>query len=132
LPNIQLPPAADTATTFYYDGILAQLREYIVPELSDAYALRRAKSMVRVVKYLREVDRVGHSHDPAEIADMAAILGSTPTSIGDGRQQMAQLVRDGKLDAVALLPYQWGVIERNQQVASGAQGVLATRHLPSV
>lgn len=132
LPSVDLVTPNDSPSTYLYDGILAQLREYVFPDLDDAYALRRAKSLVRVVKYLREVDRVGHTHAPAELAEMTRLLGSTPSSLGEGRRLMAERVRDGSLDAEALLPYQWGLIQRHQQVVSTAQGVLATRHLPQV
>ena len=61
-----LPDTGDTSTTWTYDVILDELRDVIVPGIVDGFASRRAKGTARLVKYLREVDRLGGAARQAE------------------------------------------------------------------
>ena len=129
LPETTLPPVADTAQTVYYDGALAQLRDIVGPNVDDAFATQRLKSVARVLKYLREVDRVDADRD-AELTDLTRLLGERPSSIEDGRRAVHDLVRSGALTAVDLIELAAADVARRQQVTAPAMGALAHRHLP--
>jgi aminoglycoside phosphotransferase (APT) family kinase protein len=130
MPTTALPDMADTDDTRYFDAALHQMRHRIGPEIADPYSARLLKGLARVVKYLREVDRAGDSHDVAEVDDLAALLGVRPSSIAEGCELLLARVRAGTIGAVDLLPYAAAHVARRTQLVGPAMGVLATRHLP--
>jgi aminoglycoside phosphotransferase (APT) family kinase protein len=130
MPEVDLPLLADTTDTRYFDGVLAQLGAIVVPAIDDPYAKRRAKSLARVVKYLRDADRSSGRHLQAELDDLTALLGHRPATVEDGTTALHALVTRGTLDARDLLPYAAGQAMRRQQLAESAMGVLARQHLP--
>ena len=132
LPDVELPRSADTASTGSFDGVLAQLKNIVGPAVDDAFASQRLKSVARMIKYLREVDRVGDAHLEAELSELAKLLGSRTQSAEAGRAQLDEMVRSGELTAVDLLPMAAADAARRQQLAGPAMGVLASRHLPIV
>ncbi len=131
MPTVALLPSADSPDTRYFDGILAQMAQIVVPAIDDPFAKRRAKSMARVVKYLREADRVGRSHVMAELDDLAAVLGHRPETLAAGVAELSNLVAAHRVSVADVLPWAAGQVLRRQQVAAASMGVLATRHLPT-
>ena len=132
VPTVELPVLTDTAATRYFDGVLAQLGTIVVPAISDPYAKRRAKSIARTVKYLREADRAGDLPQQAELDDLQALLGTRPTSVETGTAELHARVVDDTVDAAAILRYAAGQAMRRQQLAATAMGVLADQHLPAI
>lgn len=132
LPDLALTEPTDTVQTRYYDAMLHQIREVVSPHVADPYAARRLRSMARVVKYLREENRVGDAHSQAELDDLAGLLGSRPESVSAGSADLLQRVNDRSISAVDLLPYAHAQVIRRQQVVGPSMGVLATRHLPAI
>ncbi len=132
-----LPPpppddTADTDATPYFDAVLHQLREVVVPAIDDPFAAQRAKSAARVLKYLREVERAGDAPMVAELDALARILRTKPEGVESGRRALEAAVVAGRYDAVELLPYAWTRVQWEQRLRAGAMGVLATRHLPAL
>jgi aminoglycoside phosphotransferase (APT) family kinase protein len=132
LPTVELPDLEDTPDTRYFDAALHQMRTIVGPNIGEPYAARRHRSMARVVKYLRELDRSGDTHAAAELTDLAAVLGQPPTSLAEGRADLFQRVISGQITAIDLLPYAYAHVMRRQQLVGPAMGVLATRHLPVI
>ena len=132
LPDSELAIATDTAATGAFDGVLAQLKTIVGPAVGEAYASQRLKSIARVIKYLREVDRVGDTHLEAELGDLEGLLGERPASAEDGRALLDRMVRSGAFTATDLLPMAAADAARRQQLAGPAMGVLASRHLPDL
>lgn len=130
MPDVAPLPAAGSADTRYFDGILAQLDKIVVPAIDDPFAKRRAKSMARVVKYLREADRVGDAAVAAELDDLTAVLGHRPADVTAGVTELYELVAARRIGVAQILPWAAGQVLRRQQVAAPSMGVLATRHLP--
>ncbi len=133
----ELPPpppddTTDTAATPYFDAVLHQMRAVVVPAIGDPFAAQRAKSVARVLKYLREVERAGDAPVVAELDALTRMLGSPPESIEAGRRALEAAVVAGRFDAVDLLPYAWTRVQWEQRLRAGAMGVLATRHLPAL
>lgn len=132
LPSVPLPPLADTKCTPYYDGVLAQLRDIVGPQVADPFANRRLKGAARVLKYLREADRAGTADEEAEMTTMTNLLGHRPASVREGAAQLVAKVRQGRLDAIDLLPLAAARSAAEHQLMAPAMGALATRHLPDV
>lgn len=130
-PDLSALPAPDTAQTPYFDGVLLQMKDLIGPAISDPFAAQRLKSLARAVKQLREVDRIGsETLAEAELDDLEALLGHRPSSNMEGRAELDALVGAGEMDAVDLIPFAAADVSRAHQLAAGAMGSLATRHLP--
>jgi aminoglycoside phosphotransferase (APT) family kinase protein len=132
LPPMELPEAPESEFGELYDAALAQLREIIVPAVTDPFASARAKSLARILKRLRGADRYGEVHRAREQAELTELLGHPVDSIWAGRHEAESLVRTGALDAVALLPLAWQDVRREHQAMGSAMGVLARRHLPGL
>jgi aminoglycoside phosphotransferase len=132
LPTVELPDLEDTADTRYFDAALHQMRTIVGPNIGEPYAARRHRSMARVVKYLRELDRSADTHAAAELTDLAAVLGRAPASLAAGSADLFQRVVHGQITAADLLPYAYAQVMRRQQLVGPAMGILATRHLPVV
>lgn len=132
LATIAPTEMSDTEQTHYYDHALHDLRHLVAPEVTDPFAARRLKSLARVIKYLKEVDRAGARQQAAELAELTALLGCTPSDIAAGRSALDQLVRDGKLSAADLLPYAAAQVTREHELVAPSMGALATRHLPAL
>ena len=130
-PDLGSMPARDTAQTAYFDGMLQQMKDLISPAIADPFAAQRLKSLARVVKHLRELDRIGsEALAEAELDDLESVLGHRPSSSVEGRAELDELVGAGAMDAVDLIPFATADVSRAHQLAAGAMGSLATRHLP--
>ena len=60
--SLQRPAELDAPTTpreWWYDAVLAQIGQIIVPRSTDPFVILRSKGVARMVKYLRELDRLG-------------------------------------------------------------------------
>ncbi|MCU4186863.1 phosphotransferase family protein [Acidiferrimicrobium sp. IK] len=132
LPPLAAPAAADAETpqTILYDAALEQLRQIIVPHITDPFAASRAKSLARVLKFLRGMDSHGAAFAAEELRDIEALLGHPVTDAATGRLALVDAVHAGTLDASALLPSAWAAVRREHLAMGGAMGVLASRHLP--
>ena len=123
-----LPDTGDTATTWTYDVILDELRDVIVPGIADGFASRRAKGMARLVKYLREVDRLGGAATVAERADLAALLGHECDDVMAARRELCAAIEAAAIDEARVLEYCHRQSARETQLLRPAMGALADRH----
>lgn len=73
--------AEDTLQTAFYDGVLDALRDDIAGATDDANIIAAAKNNAKVVKFLREVDRLGALVAQSERSGLAAILGHPVTRL---------------------------------------------------
>jgi hypothetical protein len=112
--------------------VLDELRDVIVPDLTDPMAIRRGKGMARVVKYLRESARTSAFYEAAELEDLAKALGHPPMTLADGRREIDERARSGEIADLAYLRYAWRRASRDNEVARGASGALADRHWPDL
>jgi len=124
------PDDHETAQTPLFDAALLQLREIVLPAIEDPFASARAKSLARVLKYLRGVDRYRSRHSAEERAELGALLGRPITDVDAARTELVGAVRAGRLGVAELLEPAWGAVRREHQALGDAMGVLAQRHLP--
>jgi aminoglycoside phosphotransferase (APT) family kinase protein len=129
---IDLAPDEPGPDDAYYDAVLDELRDVIVPDLTDPMAIRRGKGMARVVKYLRESARTSAFYEAAELEDLAKALGHPPMTLADGRREIDERARSGEIADLAYLRYAWRRASRDNEVARGASGALADRHWPDL
>jgi aminoglycoside phosphotransferase (APT) family kinase protein len=115
-----------------YDAVLSQLREVIVPRVSDPLAAARSKGIARLIKYLGQVDRYGSSYEVDELDDYEALLGGRPSSVMTGRAAVADGVTAGTVSEEDYVRALWRRIARETELARPSMGVLADRHWPDL
>ncbi|MGE3325769.1 MAG: phosphotransferase family protein [Acidimicrobiia bacterium] len=127
LPELrEEPPAGDLDDLF--DVVLDQMREVIVPRITDNFALQRTKGMARVLKYLAVASRRGPGFAALELEDLERVLGDRVGSVAEGRALLAQRVEARELGVAEALPVLYNRLARDNELLRGASGVLADRH----
>jgi len=126
-PGTPLEPG-ETDDAWAFDVALDDLRLHVVPQLSDAFASRRAKGLARLLKYLRERGRLGAPAQRAERADLARLLGREIADLRAARTALCAAIEAGAIDARAALAFCLAQVDRNTQIARPAMGALADRH----
>lgn len=128
------PPlvAEDTLQTAFYDGVLDALRDDIAGATEDANIIAAAKNNAKVVKFLREVDRLGALVAQSERSGLATILGHPVTRLKDGRDELLQKMRERAIPFDRLLQFFAEIVAREAQLAALTSGGLATRRLPKL
>jgi aminoglycoside phosphotransferase (APT) family kinase protein len=117
-----------------YDVALEDLRATVVPAITDGFASRRAKGLARLLKYLRELDRLGPAARAAEEADWCALLGASAPA-GDLealRHAVCAAIEDGRLDHGAVLDACLRQERRTTEIVRPAMGSLADRHFSPI
>jgi hypothetical protein len=124
------PPPGDvsTAHTWLFDIALDELRDTIVPSSATAFAARRAKGLARVLKYLREVDRIGVWATDGELADLHDLAGIAAATAEDGRAHLSAAIHTGVVRDDAGVRYAVRRMARDTHVLRPAMGALADRH----
>jgi aminoglycoside phosphotransferase (APT) family kinase protein len=127
-------PDADTDVTWVYDVALEDLRTTVVPAIGDGFAARRGKGLARLLKYLRDLDRLGPAAREAERADWCALLGPAVPG-GDLealRRAVCAAIEDGRLDHRAVLDACLRQESRTTEIVRSAMGALADRHFAPI
>jgi aminoglycoside phosphotransferase (APT) family kinase protein len=112
-----------------YEAALAQLQE-IASTAMEPVVQSRTKGVVRVVKHLRSMARLGEEADIEERRDLSSLLGCAVSDCGEARAALAALVESREIDARLVLEYfsRWSA--RETQLMRDAMGGLAERHHP--
>jgi aminoglycoside phosphotransferase (APT) family kinase protein len=129
-PRYQPVPAPATPREAYFDASLAYLRDAVTPAIADPFALAKVKSVARIVKFLKEQDRLGDAMARAEAGDLGEALGAPAGAIAEARERLAARIRDGRADDSATFAYLARQAGRDTQVMSTALGALAWRPFP--
>jgi aminoglycoside phosphotransferase (APT) family kinase protein len=113
-----------------YAAVLGQLREVVVPRITDPLAKARSKGLARLVKYLEQVDSYGEFYEACELADLKGLLGRDPGSVPAGRADISAEVRSGRIGDNEYVRYLWRRVARETELARPSMGALADRHWP--
>jgi aminoglycoside phosphotransferase (APT) family kinase protein len=132
-PEPPLEPAPDDGErSWAYDVALDDLRDVVLPAIADDFAATRAKGVARLLKFLREADRLGPGFVAAEQAELGALLGQPVDDVEAGRLALCAAIERGALEARAVLPYCLRQSARDTAVTRTAMGSLADRHFTPV
>jgi aminoglycoside phosphotransferase (APT) family kinase protein len=133
LTPAEIPPRREPADhDWLYDALLDQLREVVVPRITDPLALQRTKGFARIIKYLRAVSDHRPFYESCELDDIAKLLDSRPTSLTTGRTAVAEAVRAGRVSDLDYLGYAWRRTARENELTRASSGALADRHWPDL
>ena len=91
-----------------------------------------AKNAAKVLKYLREVDRLGPLVQRSNLVALGEILGRAPASVEVGKTQVYEAYREGRVSFAAALQCFAACVAREAQLAAGASGGLAARQFPAL
>jgi aminoglycoside phosphotransferase (APT) family kinase protein len=126
-PTEPLEPV-DVDAAWAYDVALDDLSTHIVPALGESFAARRAKGLARLVKYLRELARLGPSADRAERRALGELLGHDVVDVRAGRGELCAAIDAGGVDLRAVLAFCVARAHWTTEIVRPAMGALADRH----
>jgi aminoglycoside phosphotransferase (APT) family kinase protein len=126
------PGLEESERSWAYDVALDDLRDVVLPALTDDFAATRVKGVARLLKYLREADRLGSAHAVLERRELGALLGREDDDIEEGRGALCAAIEGGSLGASAILRYCLHQSARDTAVMRLAMGSLAYRHFTAV
>lgn len=123
-PN--LPECAATDADAGFAVAIADLRDEIVPRLSDQRASAKAKALARMVKFWRMRERYGAAFDAAERAEIAALLGTSPPDLPSARIALGEAIAADRVPFAASLQACHARTVRDTFLMADAMGALAT------
>jgi aminoglycoside phosphotransferase (APT) family kinase protein len=129
-PVTQPPPHERRDHDRLYDVLLRQLRDVVVPRITNPLALQRSKGLARIIKYLAAISEHGAFYDECELDDAAELLGGRPLSLAAGRAAVADEALSGGLTDLDYLRYLWRRVSRDNELLRASSGALADRHWP--
>jgi len=129
-PDLPDPPS--TEREWLYDTALEQIRDVLVPLSTDPFVILRAKGLARILKHLRDADRLARGFDAQELDDLERLLGTRPATISDGHDALTARVGQGDLSDADLVRYFYRSTIRRTELVRSASGALADRHYPSL
>jgi aminoglycoside phosphotransferase (APT) family kinase protein len=124
--------AAEGERSWAYDVALDDLRDVVLPALTDDFAATRTKGVARLLKYLREADRLGSGFEAAERTELDALLGRPVGDLDTGRRALCDAIEQGAPRVQAVLAYCLRQSARDTAVLRPAMGSLADRHFTPV
>jgi aminoglycoside phosphotransferase (APT) family kinase protein len=128
--GLQQPALLDappTALGWWYDAALTQMGQIIVPRSTDPFVILRSKGVARMLKYLREMDRLGSAAEAADLDDLAELLGARPESVAEGIAEVLDRFGSGSIDVTSVVRVLHRRTLREMQILRPAMGVLAER-----
>lgn len=75
-----------------FEAALSDLREVIVPRLSDQQAAAKAKGLARLAKWWRDIERFGPTFEALERVEFAKTLGRNFSSAAEARGALCKAV----------------------------------------
>jgi aminoglycoside phosphotransferase (APT) family kinase protein len=124
----ELSDPGDSDASWAFDVALDDLRDHVVPGLSDEFASRRAKGIARLLKYLRELERLGPSARQAERAELSRLLRRDVSDLRAGRSALCAAIGADSIDEHDAIAFCLAQTGRTTQMARPAMGALADRH----
>jgi hypothetical protein len=116
-------PATDADSMF--EIALDDIRNDIVPRITDQHAATKAKSLARVIKYWRARDRYGAVYDKAELDEISRALGERFNAVVTARTALARAIDAGKIDRSVALQLCHNRVTRETALMASAMGALA-------
>ena len=131
LPAISLPELVKGPHDRSFELALDDLKDVIVPRISDQEASAKAKSLARLVKWWRDLERWGPACDALERAETGAALGRDFATAGEARAALLAAIADKAVDIPTAIRLCHARATRNALIfADGLGGLADTRFAP--
>jgi hypothetical protein len=127
--SLELPRLPDCPPPFADDGYavaLDDLRNEIVPGLSDQRAAAKAKALARMIKFWRMRERYGAAFDAQECDDMADLLKASCDDVIRARAELGRAIAAGQIPFADALRVCHNRTVRETFLMADAMGALAT------
>jgi hypothetical protein len=124
--------AQPTRQTFLYDAVIKDLRDEIATISSEPRVIAAAKDAARVLKYLREVDRLGIPVQARDVSCLCELLGRRPAGVEEGQLDLLNAMRAGSIPIESVIQYFAGSAAREAELAAYASGSMAARDFPDL
>ena len=124
--------APDTARTEWFDAVLNDLRDEIAEISAEPRVVAAAKNAAKVVKYLRDSDRLRALIEAEELSALGKILGSPPESVQAGQKELFAALKATRIGFEPVLQFFARSTSRAAELAASASGGLARRHFPAL
>lgn len=130
----RLPPldAPHTPRTELFDAVLRDLRDEIAAASKEPRVIAAAKNAAKVVKFLRESDRLAALIEAEDLAALGDLLGDKPASVEAGQRDLHAALTSGRVGFEPVLRYFARSTARDAERAASASGGLAHRHFPGL
>lgn len=128
LPQPQPVSAPATPQTAYYEKVIDDFGTVVLPRSSDKRVIAVAKNSAKVIKYLKAIDQLGPSIEDAKLLALTDLLGTPPTSIAAGEQDLSAAVRETRITFDQALEYFHRETAWDAQLSAEASGSIAHRH----
>jgi hypothetical protein len=125
LKPVALPGALEGPRHRSYEIALADIRDMIVPRLSDQQAAVKAKGLARLIKWWRDCERFEPGFNAAQKDEIAAVLGQNFADHASAWAAYCEAVKSGTLDRVAAIRLANAHVTREATLMADAMGGLA-------
>jgi aminoglycoside phosphotransferase (APT) family kinase protein len=123
-PLVAAPPTDDTRLAAH---ALRDLRDTVLPAVPRSFAGARGAGAAAVLEYLAHTQQVGPDYRTRELADLATVIGRSPTDEHDGFGALRPLVDDPAREAELAAFFGRHLLRRGMLLAP-LFGPLADRH----
>jgi len=90
---LELPVTDAPETSQLFEVLEENLREELLPQLSDSFLQHRVRTLLRLVAKIRNNAEIGAELDALELDDMAELLEARPANLREGTRALETLVR---------------------------------------
>ncbi|MGE0230518.1 MAG: phosphotransferase family protein [Flavobacteriaceae bacterium] len=122
--------APETPRTDLYDEVLETLKSDVAGRTTDSGIVSATKNAAKVLKFLREADRLGRAVEEAERGDLEALAGVRAADVEQGRAILVDRLADGSIPFADALAFFSRSVARQAQLAALASGSIANRQFP--
>ena len=132
LPVYEPTDGAPTNRTPLYDMVIDDLRHQIAGPTTDGRIRAAAKNAAKVLKYLREVDRLGLLVDDRKRDALAGLLGYASKTPAEGEAALLNALRNRAFPFERAVQFMAFSVAGEAQLAALTSGGLASRCFPSL
>lgn len=132
LDPVILPDAPPGAHQRSFEIALDDIRDMIVPRLTDQQATVKAKGLARLVKWWRDIARFEPAFHEAERAEIGAALGQDFAEHAEAWAAYCAAVKDGTLDRGTAIRLANSHVTREAALMADAMGGLAKTRFASL
>jgi Predicted aminoglycoside phosphotransferase len=130
---LSAPPPLDAGhdgpRDWLYEAVLALVRNDIAPHLLDPVGAARSRSVSRIVKYLRDQERLAPAAQARELASLRNLLGNVE-DLESARHELVRRVVEKRVPLSTTIPHLWLVVSDETDMQRSGLGALADAHLP--
>ena len=128
LASVAIPDAPEGANARSFAIALDDLRQTIVPRLTDEQAAVKAKGLARLIKWWRSTERCGPALAAAELAELSDALGQGFATLAQARDALRDAVFAGAIDRTLAIGLCHARAVRDTALMADAMGGLADTH----